>query len=130
MFIPIYLQIQSKRLRFEKFDTFYGYFYNQLAYWRYTVNTQVKTNLAFFAWIVQSLLLHVESGILDFGIRKTAQGIRNPSSTDKESRMQDCLGFPCIMHRAFTIYIETNSTYSPLNVMYNLDSNATESLNE
>ena len=110
MFIPIYLQIQSKRLRFEKFDTFYGYFYNQLAYWRYTVNTQVKTNLAFFAWIVQSLLLHVESGILDFGIRKTAQGIRNPSSTDKESRIQDGLGFPYTMHGTITMYIETNST--------------------
>ena len=124
------------RLGFEKFDTFYSYYYqhhilidNQLAYWRYTINTKVKTNLAFFAWIVHSLLWDVESGILDFGIRKTARGIQNPSSTDKESRMQDCLGFPCIMHRAFTMYIETNS-YSPLNVMYNLDSNATESLNE
>ena len=54
-------------------------------------------------------LLHVESGILDFGIRNTAQRIRNPtndynpeskyeSTTDKESGIQyldsafqDCL---------------------------------------
>ena len=55
----------------------------------------------------QKILL-VESGILDFGICNTAQGIRNctirdPSSTDKKSRtndvefrIQDCLGFPYI----------------------------------
>ena len=52
--------------------------------------------------------LLVESGILDFGICNTAQAIRNctirdPSSTDKksrihdvESRIKDCLGFPYI----------------------------------
>ena len=54
--------------------------------------------------------LPLESGILDFGIRNTTQRIRNPSPTEKESRIeylesgihgvesriQTCLGFPYI----------------------------------
>ena len=65
--------------------------------------------------------LLVESGILGFGIRNTAQGIRNPTkdwnpiqgSTRKkwnqvpgirnprvESRIQDCLGFPNMRRKA------------------------------
>ena len=52
----------------------------------------------------------MESGILGFGIRNVAQGIRNPSSTDKEFgiqwlesgihgvefRIQHCLGGACL----------------------------------
>ena len=62
--------------------------------------------------------LLVESGILSFGIRNTAQGIRNPtkdwnpiqgSSGIKclesgihglESRLQDCFGFPNMRRKA------------------------------
>ena len=65
--------------------------------------------------------LLVESGILGFGIRNTAQGIRNPTkdwnpiqgSSRKdwnqclesgihgvESRIQDCLGFPNMRRKA------------------------------
>ena len=75
-------------------------------------------------WTLESRkILLMESEMLDFGIRNTAQGIRNPtddwnrnpSSTDKnwnwvpgirnplsvESTVQDCLGFPH-MGRNFT----------------------------
>ena len=54
---------------------------------------------------IQEFLLQ-ESRILGFGIRNTAQGIRNPTDKESgiqyfeseihgaESRIQDCLGFP------------------------------------
>ena len=69
---------------------------------------KAETDLRISRRIRQSRFLYpvyiaVESEIAGFGIRNTAQGIRNLSSSDNESaihgvesRIQDCLGFPYI----------------------------------
>ena len=102
LFRFIHILVRLKRLRFDKSDTIYRYFYqhdklidNQLAYWRYTVSTR-KKNWAFFACHELSIfcLCKWNSEFWTLKSRKpSAQGIRNPlkieiwnlSSTDRES---------------------------------------------
>ena len=73
LFRFIHILVRLKRLRFDKSDTIYRYFYqhdklidNQLAYWRYTVSTRKK--IEHFSLVMSCPYFAFASGIRNSGL--------------------------------------------------------------
>ena len=88
LFRFIHILVRLKRLRFDKSDTIYRYFYqhdklidNQLAYWRYTVSTRKK--IEHFSLVMSCLYFAFCKWNSEFWTLKSrkpsAQGMRNPT---------------------------------------------------